>query len=187
MQLPRRAFAPPASALRYFPIVAVLCVSGCASYTPSSLPHTYVTNTQQPYATSGFRIISAPPDTITGVAQQVLFLEKIDIRVFVNGQVALVANAAKSNQTIIPLPPGQHIVAIQLVSQSVLSLGFKIPIEIQEYAVTIPQGQLVEAQVIWEHAGSGSFGRDAIGRETTVNYLKPGFIFSGAASSNQLR
>lgn len=177
--------------MKYFaPVLFVVAtlVSGCSTYTPSSLPHTYVTNTQQHYTATGIRFQTAPflNDPVYDGLQQALLMTKSELVLFVNGQVVARGNSIRPIETVAQLPPGTHVVAVQNVERGLFTLGFEVQGSVTEYSVTIPSGSFVVAEIQWEQSGQSTY-RFTPDKPTTNTYFRPVLNFTGATNVQRLR
>ena len=71
-------------------VALVLGLAGCGtSYTPSQLNHVYTTSTQSHHVLTGIRFVSKPLNNrVSDIGEQILFLTKQDIKIYVDGRVA---------------------------------------------------------------------------------------------------
>ena len=91
-------------------------------------------------------------------------------------------NTGANSDTLVQLPPGDHVIAIQMVERSVLTLGIEISDSLKEYRVTLSEGEVVTASPAWLPTGV----------EMVVNGRRmrehiPGLEFEGAATVTELR
>jgi hypothetical protein len=166
----------------FFALVWLL--AGCGtSYTPSQLAHVYTTDTQRHHLLTGIRFVSKPLNNrVQHIGEQLLFLTKQDMKIYVDGRVARVANTGADSDTLVQLPPGDHVVAIQMVERSVITLGMEISDSLKEYRVTLREGEVVTATPAWLPTGV-----EYVQNGVRVREHIPGLEFDGTATVSELR
>lgn len=125
-----------------FTMVAVIGLFGCGtSYVPSSLPHTYVTNTQTYHQPTGIVISHRDGGGSVGTAAAAaLFATTSYIDVFVDGRRALRVGGFDDVETFVQLPPGEHVIGIVGTGGGLLTVGWGSQL-IGEYSFSLSPGQ----------------------------------------------